>query len=198
MMTFIASIRDDDDEHIVVHIYDLYFERMKKQAYDILHNHADADDAVQATLISISLHPSRFEALSEAELRAMLRICVRNNALKIYNQNKRRDSMITYYEDIDMTIDARSADDDTPAQIVSDKQFALEISELIGRLPPVSQDLLTLSVFYGMRNTDIADLLGMDAAKVNTYLQRARRKLQGLIAERTERKEDEDSENGKR
>lgn len=77
-------------------------------------------------------------------------------------------------EDTDVNLD----------QALLDKEFISEVKALLADLPADISTMVVYKYLYHYRNAEIAELMGVDRAEVNTKLSRARKKLQKLLADR--------------
>ena len=74
-------------------------------------------------------------------------------------------------------------DPDTSADLPNEatRELALCLQPLLGRLPPESRDALTRVDFEGQTHQQAADQLGISVSGMKSRVQRARRRLKGLV-----------------
>lgn len=70
MLAIIMAIEDEDDRSFVETIFNKYAEKMYLEAVNILHNHADAEDCVQDTIVKIIDKLDRFKHAQQEDYRA--------------------------------------------------------------------------------------------------------------------------------
>jgi RNA polymerase sigma-70 factor (ECF subfamily) len=75
------------------------------------------------------------------------------------------------------TLNQLKGDVKQPPDVVLEKQRAVALRELIATLSPRRQELITLKFFGGLRNKEIAALLGLDERTVASHLSRGLRAL---------------------
>lgn len=91
MLAIIMAIEDEDDRLFVENIFNNYSEKMYLVAVNILHNHDDAEDCVQDTIVKIIDKLDLFKnAQQENYLIKLVVITCRNTAINKYEKNKKR------------------------------------------------------------------------------------------------------------
>lgn len=85
------AIEDEGDRLFVENIFNNYSEKMYLVAVNILHNHDDAEDCVQDTIVKIIDKLDLFKnAQQENYLIKLVVITCRNTAINKYEKNKKR------------------------------------------------------------------------------------------------------------
>lgn len=91
MLAIIMAIEDEGDRLFVENIFNNYSEKMYLVAVNILHNHDDAEDCVQDTIVKIIDKLDLFKnAQQENYLIKLVVITCRNTAINKYEKNKKR------------------------------------------------------------------------------------------------------------
>jgi RNA polymerase sigma-70 factor, ECF subfamily len=143
-------------------LFDLTAPRAVRYARALTRNAHDAEDALQAAMVRVALHP---RVLGEAwhPWAYFLRI-VRNEALKIV-QRKRADHLVT------LVVEAWSED---ALDAADSRHF---VREALRKLPPTQAEVVVLKIWEGMTFSEIAEVLGESP---NTAASRYRYALQKL------------------
>ena len=140
---------------------------MLREAMRILHNQADAEDAVGDAMERIVRNEAKFSSLGCNEMRSLAVIYVRNTAINLYNANNRKPLPL---EELPEEVDfSGSPEEAAVAQDSADRLLAL-----IQQMPDSYRDALLLKAKYGMEIEEIAAVLWIRNGTVRTRLSRAR------------------------
>lgn len=125
-------------------LFDLVASRALRFAGTLTRNGHDAEDAVQAALVRVALHP---KALAKADhaWAYLLRI-VRNEALKIGQKQRERPLELKFDE----------ADVPIPLDLSDTQQF---VREAVAALPPAQSEVIVLKIWEGLTFAEIAAVL---------------------------------------
>ena len=141
------------------HVGDVY-----RYALAITGNAADAEDIAQTTFMNA------YRALERGERpdkpRHWLIAIAHNVCRQRFRQTARRPMEVTYFEDVG---EALVPSDDTPS--------AVDIQRALGELALNQREALVMRELEGRSYAEIAELLGVSVAAVETLLFRARRAL---------------------
>jgi RNA polymerase sigma factor (sigma-70 family) len=141
------------------HVGDVY-----RYALAITGNEADAEDVAQTTFMNA------YRALERGERpekpRNWLIAIAHNVCRQRFRQKAHRPMEVTYFEDVAETL---VPSDDTPT--------AADIQRALGELALNQREALVMRELEGRSYADIAELLGLSVAAVETLLFRARRAL---------------------
>jgi RNA polymerase sigma-70 factor, ECF subfamily len=143
-------------------LFDAVAPRAVRFAMTITRNQDDAEDALQAAMVRVALHPM---ALAEAwHPWAYLLKIVRNEALKILRK-KRPDQVLALVGDV-------CAD-----MVVEDSESRQLVRAALQKLPPTQSEVVVLKIWEGMTFAEIGEVLGESP---NTAASRYRYALQKL------------------
>jgi RNA polymerase sigma-70 factor (ECF subfamily) len=151
-----------NSELALADLFDLTAPRAVRYARALTRNSHDAEDAVQAAMVRVALHP-RMLAEAWHPWAYLLRI-VRNEALKIA-QRKRADQLLT------QVVEAWSQD------ALTESDSRLFVRQALQRLPANQSEVVVLKIWEGMTFAEIAEVLGESP---NTAASRYRYALQKL------------------
>ena len=168
MLAIIMAIQDESDRRFVEMIFNKYSKKMYLIANDILHNHNDAEDCVQDTIIKIIDKIERFkQAQKEDYLIKLIVITCRNTALNKYTkepERRRTEFSTTVYDE-----DGESSIMDIPDYATDVERIVLSnyacryVFELIDQLDRKYRDVLVLTSL-GYDYEEIAYLMNTSQA----------------------------------
>jgi RNA polymerase sigma-70 factor, ECF subfamily len=131
----------------------------------------DAEDLVAETFLRVVEHIESFQWRGEGSLAAWLFRIARNlvsNYYRNYPNGKEVDLLV---------LNRLEGAARQPPDAVLQKQRAVVLRELIATLSPRRQEVIMLKFFGGLRNKEIAVLLGLDERTVASHLSRGLRTL---------------------
>ncbi len=153
LLSEIESLPDKID---FTRLYFTYRSMMFRIAMSILHNHADAEDAVAEAFKSIFIHFGKIKGVDCPETKSLLVITVRNKAIDIYRKNKKQFAS-------ELTDDIT----DLSFQMPEDNGLA----DAIAILPAIDRDIVLLRVDNELKFREIAEILNLkpDAVRKRYY-----------------------------
>ncbi len=165
-----------------------YREKMFSVAFGHLHNHADAEEIAQDTLIRAHRGLAQFRG--ECSLATWLHSIARNLSHNRYQYNfrRRRQDMLSLdcacsTENQETISDMIACEAPDPAREAAFGEFTATVSRCMGTLGASHREILThrnvLSQSYG----EISQALGISIGTVKSRIARARDTLRELIAE---------------
>jgi RNA polymerase sigma-70 factor (ECF subfamily) len=159
----------------VEHDFEQYRVALTRRCTRMLGSRCEAEDAVQETLLRAWRHHARFDG--RCRLDSWLHRIATNVCFDMLNARSKR------AEPVDPTSlqtgPLRDAADTDPAErTLTDEAFRLALVVAIERLPARQRAVLTLREVFGWRTSEVAELLGISVAAVNSLLQRARASLE--------------------
>jgi RNA polymerase sigma-70 factor (ECF subfamily) len=155
----------DNPEHFR-ELYRAYFPKVYAYvAYHVAYAN-DAEDVVSEVFLKAMKGIGQFRGESFA---AWLFGIARNAISTFYRRNG--------HASLDALADELHADTPTPDVLVMQAETREEMLRLIGTLSPRRQEVITLKFFGGLRNQEIAEVLGLDERSVASHLCRALRDL---------------------
>jgi RNA polymerase sigma-70 factor (ECF subfamily) len=151
---------------------------MYRVALSLTHNHADAEDLVQDTMIRAYRAIDRFDGRHP---RAWLLTILRN--AQINRVRRRRPELM---RDPDATLD-RLADEETQQNTVEgmtvDLEFDAEVESAFDSLPPLFREVVELVDIRGMTYQEAATSLDVPVGTVMSRLHRARKRIRNQLEE---------------
>jgi RNA polymerase sigma-70 factor (ECF subfamily) len=157
------------DRSAFADLYDVYFARVYGYVAARMDSRPDAEDVVADTFVRALDALPRFEYRGPGSFAAWLFRIAHNRVLTESAKNR---------HPIDLNPDAvsgRTASlvDQSPEATLEQSEDAQLIRRLIRSLSPRRQEVVTLRFFGGLRNREIAEVLGLDERTVASHLCRA-------------------------
>lgn len=177
MLMLLMNIEDEQARNKVEEIYRQYRKLLYYTAYSVLKDYHEAEDVVQSAIIKICEHLDKINDIQCNKTKGFLVIIVRNLAINLYNQKKRR-------ADVDMDkIDTliKSEGDWNPEQYMIKLENAEWVARKLAQINPEYADALVLRYTYQFSIDEIALLLNMTENNVRVKLHRARKALYDLM-----------------
>src|SRR5689334_66571 len=157
------------------HDFEQYRVALTRRCTRMLGSPAEAEDAVQETLLRAWRHHARFEGRSRLD--SWLHRIATNVCVDMLNARSKRAEPVDPVS-LQSAPLGRTADTDPGEQALTDEAFRLALVVAIERLPARQRAVLTLREVFGWRASEVAELLGITVPAVNSLLQRARASLE--------------------
>ena len=156
-------------------LFDLTAARALRFAGTLTRSPHDAEDAVQAAMVRVALHPGKL-ARADHPWAYLLRI-IRNESLKI-GMKRRNDQVLT---------DLNEQGEEQSLDLGDVRQF---VQRAVDELPPAQSEVVVLKVWEGLTFAEIAEVLGESpntaASRYRYALQKLTLTLQPLVEETRE------------
>ena len=168
-------------------LYALYFPRVYAYINYRVGRVQDAEDLVASTFLKATERLSQFEWRGDGSFAAWLFRIAHDLVVDFY----RRDGNAPKSVSIDELPEIKS-DSVLPGDAALQKEKFAYLRQLIGTLSPRRQEIITLRFFGGLRNKEIAGILGLDERTIASHLCRGLDDLHGkyLLESVQPRKED--------
>jgi RNA polymerase sigma factor, sigma-70 family len=153
-----------------------YSKLMFHVAYEILHDHFLAEDAVESAFVKLTKNNFIIDEISSNKTRAFMIIISKNTAIEIYNKRNKTD--LQYYDNEPMEV---KDDHLLPLDIIINQETLSEIKKAISLLDSKYSDIITIKYFYNYSDAEISALLGISQELVRVRLHRARKALKSMI-----------------
>jgi RNA polymerase sigma-70 factor, ECF subfamily len=154
-----------------------------KSAYRVLHNAADAEDAVQDALLSAYKHLDQFKG--ESKMSTWLTTIVTNSA-RMQLRRRPRQIHLSLDEPIgeeqQYLVSERLADDGlSPEDECRNSEIGARLKQLLTQLSPTLRKTFQLRELEGLSTREVAHILSVPNGTVKARLARARAKLRELM-----------------
>lgn len=177
MIALYLSLIDTEENKVKFEdIYNKYINQMIAYSRSILHNHHDAEDAVQDALLSISKMMNKLSEFDERSTKAYVMTVVKNASLN--HLEKKRRSVQTV--DMDALCDLKDefALDEMMSFIDDDN-----VVTIVSKLKSIYRDVLLLYCIDDMSVKEIAVSLGRKETTIKKQLTRAKQMLAKILVE---------------
>ena len=175
---FLLEITDEKDKLKAEKIYDAYNALVYNEAFGILQDHYDTEDASQNAWKSIIRNINSIDTSNEFMLTAYLLMIARNAAFSILRQ-KRKNKTI----DIDSLPDSLFLIDNGIEEGLESKESYQKIVKFIKSLPEIYIDVLSLHFLFDFSTRQIASSLGLKYSTAKQRLTRGKKLLQLILKE---------------
>jgi len=155
--------------------FERYRVALTRRCTHMLGSRAEAEDAVQETLLRAWRHHERFQGRCRFD--SWLHRIATNVCVDMLNARSKRAEPVDPASLQSAPLEVAS-DSDPAEQTLTDEAFRLALVVAIERLPARQRAVLTLREVFGWPTSEVAELLGISAAAVNSLLQRARASLE--------------------
>ncbi len=159
----------------VEHDFEQYRVALTRRCTRMLGSRSEAEDAVQETLLRAWRHHARFER--RCPIDSWLHRIATNVCVDMLNARSKRPDPVDPALLQSAPLEG-AADADPAEQTLTDEAFRLALVVAIERLSARQRAVLTLREVFGWRASEVAELLGITVAAVNSLLQRARASLE--------------------
>jgi RNA polymerase sigma-70 factor (ECF subfamily) len=166
--------RAQKDPRAFVYLYDSYFPRIHAYVCYRVHSPQDAEDLIADVFLKAIRKLGHFKWRREGSFAAWLFRIAHNLIVDYYR--KHRPVALS----LDSSDDLAELKSHTPLpeEILTQEEIFQHMRALIATLSPRRQEVITLKFFGGLRNCEIADILGLDERTVASHLSRGLRDLQ--------------------
>ena len=172
-MLILLSIIEDEKERLEIEdLYEMYGKEMHRQAFYVLNDNDDADDAVQNAFIKIWKRLDTLRELEKDSIQWYVLCAAKNSAIDIYRKKKERIEMEEPIDSDIQEIESKTTD-------ISGS----DIFEKVAKFPKRERDVLMLRFIYEMQYKEMAMELGISLEAVKKSLFRAKARLLRLCRE---------------
>lgn len=153
-------------------VYEQYYDRIYKYTYTILLNKEMAEDVVSETFMLALKHYDSFDP-GKASVVTWLSRIAHNQAINMVRSAsyKKRADMPEYYE---------PADTGDTIQAAEDRRL---LTELYAKLTEEERELLNMRFVMDLKDSEVAEMIGISAKAVNKRYQRLMAKCRDLIGD---------------
>lgn len=166
MLILLALTDSASDAALLSELFDENYPRLKRAAIALLHDESAAEDAVMDAFVACMRRIDTVRELSPDTRRFYLLTAVKRNALNTLREQKR------FRECPPEETERQTADSAEDTALL---QLTMEqVRDAFSVLPDSLKDVLRYKYLLGMKDREIAALLGVRKATVRVYLMRAR------------------------
>ncbi|MDY7079756.1 MAG: sigma-70 family RNA polymerase sigma factor [Chloroflexota bacterium] len=169
--------RAQKEPRAFVHLYDHYFPRIHAYVRYRVHSPQDAEDLIADVFFKAIRKLGHFKWRNKSSFAAWLFRIAHNMIVDYYRQQKHQVSVES--RDNLMELPSHAL---LPEQVLTQQETFQQIRALVATLSPWRQEIITLKFFGGLRNCEIAQILGLDERTVAAHLSRGLQNLQHKYA----------------
>ena len=155
-------------------LYDQYFPRVHAYVCYRVYDPHDAEDLVADVFCRAISHLKRFKWRNAHSFAAWLFGIAHNRVVDYARGRKRAGVVLDPQEDLAQWADRLPL----PEEALAQQEAVQQMRALIATLSPRRQEVITLRFYGGLRNNEIARVLGLDERTVAAHLCRALRDLE--------------------
>lgn len=174
----ILAIDSEDDRAYMTELYQKHYALMLKTAWVFTKERADVEDIVSDSCAALILKLDTVRTLEQGKLRSYIVTTVRNTAIDFCRKQQRQNARFVQVADEDMQ--------QYPATVSVEGSILLMdelnmVRNALHALPEREQDILRMKCQQGMKDAQIAELVGLSESSVRKYVIRAREHLKAMI-----------------
>ncbi len=162
-----------DDPDAFQQLYRRYVRRVYGYAAARIANPSDAEDVVSEIFLRVVKRLDQLRNQQHLSFAAWLFVIARNAVSDYYRRDGHADRLVP----LDATGSLAAADSAPDRAVIADED-AVQLRALIHALPERKREVITLRYYGGLRNQEIAAVLGIGEKTVSAYLSRALSELQ--------------------
>ncbi|HMQ56537.1 MAG TPA: sigma-70 family RNA polymerase sigma factor [Anaerolineae bacterium] len=141
---------------------------------------AETEDIVSDVFLRVVEQLAKFEWRGEGSFAAWLFRLAHNRVADFFRRSRAQTRPIPLEELPDI-----AAHEALPGEALLRKELFEQLRSLLETLSPRRQEIISLKFFGGLRNRDIAELLGLDERTVASHLSRGLAELQQKVEQTT-------------
>lgn len=172
---YLALIDEPSDKEKFRRIYELYKNIMYGTAMSILHNNADAEEAVQDSFLKIAKNIADISDAESVKTAAFINVITRNSSLDKLRRERPEESL-----PIDENIEDISSDVLGNVLMSDGRKFLLSAAE---EMDDKYSSLMVLKFAYGYDNDSIAQILKLPKRTVENRIFRGKKILKEKLEE---------------
>jgi len=168
------KISQNSDQQAFKELYLLYFDRLYKFAFSILHSSEFAEEAVNDVFLNIWQKRSRLKTIDS--LTNYLYISTKNTSFN-YLSKFRKERNTT----LDEVLVRFEVDELTPETAFFTSEVRTEIEQAINQLPPKTKLVFQMAKVEGLKYKEIAEVLNISVNTIDNHIATAIKKLSVVL-----------------
>lgn len=173
----LAILETDEQRNELSEIYERNIKTFYSIAFSKLHNQHDAEDAIQEAFLAVARKPDLLFNIPASKRVSYINVIVRNISYKMWNKKHK---IYDNETELDEALNEQLSVED----IVISECMCEQILKFIDTLPETTKSAMYLKMHLGLKNSDIAGVLGIseEAAKkrVARAMQKIKQYMEGL------------------
>ena len=178
----LLNVSGEEDKIYLTELYRQNERKLFNLAYSVLQHREDAEDCVSDVFVIVIRYLKTLRDWPEQRQKAFLYTCCKNRAISIYRKKRK---VLT--NERQMPDEDRNEKEDLPdvytdvVREVNGQMMCDAIFNEINRMKPIYRDLLMMKISFGMKNADIAKVMGISENLVSKRIERARDRLSRFL-----------------
>lgn len=168
------KISQNSDQQAFKELYLLYFDRLYKFAFSILHSSEFAEEAVNDVFLNIWQKRNRLKTIDN--LSNYLYIATKNTSFN-YLSKFRKERNTT----LDEVLVRFEVDELTPETAFFTSEVRTEIEQAINQLPPKTKLVFQMAKVEGLKYKEIAEVLNISVNTIDNHIATAIKKLSVVL-----------------
>jgi RNA polymerase sigma-70 factor (ECF subfamily) len=177
------------DPRAFVDLYDYYFPRIHAYVNYRVNDQQDAEDIISDVFLSAMRGIKRFRPTHGNSFAAWLFRIAHNRIIDHYKRHDRDevslDPKTPAMEAVSLLGAPLTSRTPRPEEALTQQETFEQMRALLATLSPRRQEVITLRFFGGLRNQEIAVILGLDERTIASHLSRGLQDLRNLYAGQT-------------
>lgn len=162
-----------DDPDAFHQLYERYFRRVYGYVASRVNSSQDAEDVVSDVFLRVIKNISQLRQRQHTSFASWLFVIARSAIADHYRKHGHSEAHLSLDD-----AEPPAPTDNQPDHIISQNDEAKILYRLILRLPERQREIVTLRYYGGLRNQEIAVVLGIGEKTVSAYISRALKDLQ--------------------
>lgn len=171
---FLAMIETQEEKNKFEWIYDSYQQTMYYVANSVLHNNADAEDAVQQSFIRIIENLDKFNPSEQEQTKGLVVILVKRIAIDIYRKKQRH---------VNLSLNEDNGIENSTSAAVYQPETDDRLEKALLMLPTNYAEVIKLKYSHEYTDKEISRMLSITEGNVRQRLLRAKTKLKDILEE---------------
>ncbi len=176
--TIILAIESDSDRAYMTQLYKQHRFLMLKTAWEFTRERADVEDIVSDSCTSLIEKLDTIRHFECNVLRAYIVTTVRNTAIDFCRKQQRTNARFLH---VDEEVTSQVADNISVEKKIMLRDEISLVRKALLALPERERDVLRMKIQKGMRDSDIAQAVGLAESSVRKYVERARNHLKEAL-----------------
>jgi len=168
------KISQNSDQQAFKELYLIYFDRLYKFAFSILHSSEFAEEAVNDVFLNIWQKRSSLKNIEN--LKNYLFISTKNTSFNYLSKFRKERS--TTLDDVLVRFEA---DELTPETAYFTNEVRMEIEQAINQLPPKTKLVFQMAKIEGLKYKEIAEILSISVNTIDNHIATAIKKLSVVL-----------------
>jgi len=168
------KISQNSDQQAFKELYLVFFDRLYKFAFSILHSSEFAEEAVNDVFLNIWQKRSSLKNIEN--LRNYLFMSTKNTSFNYLS--KFRKERNTTLDDVLVRFEI---DELTPETAFFTNEVRMEIEQAINQLPPKTKLVFQMAKIEGLKYKEIAEILGISVNTIDNHIANAIKKLSVVL-----------------